>query len=205
MCFGRAFRPASGVAQVSSSTASQVFGILGSNAAFDSPKSERQPVTPTRRTNPTTDLWSVMGRKFARHPQAPQCFPPHSLVDFDLNGKPIANRRVLQVASPLRYDRLDPKVRSRMLSPSRSGVISFGSFQLDPEAGSLTKHGVRVRLPRQPARILKILAQRAGEVVTREELRDELWGSDTFVDFEHGLNAGINKLRQMLGDSAEKP
>ena len=92
-----------------------------------------------------------------------------------------------------------------MLSPSRSGVISFGSFQLDPETGSLEKQGVRVRLPRQPARILKILAQRAGEVVTREELRDELWGSDTFVDFEHGLNAAINKLRQMLGDSAEKP
>src|SRR5581483_7908494 len=53
--------------------------------------------------------------------------------------------------------------------------------------------------------ILKILAQRAGEVVTREELRGELWGSDTFVDFEHGLNAAINKLRQMLDDSAEKP
>ena len=92
-----------------------------------------------------------------------------------------------------------------MLSPSRSGVISFGSFQLDPETGSLEKHGVGVRLPRQPARILKILAQRAGEVVTREELRDELWGSDTFVDFEHGLNAAINKLRQTLDDSAEKP
>src|SRR5689334_3199434 len=92
-----------------------------------------------------------------------------------------------------------------MLSPSRSGVISFGSFQLDPETGSLEKHGARVRLPRQPARILKILAQRAGEVVTREELRAELWGSGTFVDFEHGLNAAINKLRQVLDDSAEKP
>ena len=79
---------------------SQVFGILGSNAAFDCPKSGRQPVTPTRRTNPTTDLWSVMGRKFARPRQAPQCFPPHPLVDFDLNGKPIANRGVLQAASP---------------------------------------------------------------------------------------------------------
>jgi Tol biopolymer transport system component/DNA-binding winged helix-turn-helix (wHTH) protein len=92
-----------------------------------------------------------------------------------------------------------------MLSPSRSGVISFGSFQLDPDTGSLEKHGIRVRLSRQPARILKILAQRAGEVVTREELRAELWGSDTFVDFEHGLNAAINKLRQVLGDSPEKP
>jgi len=92
-----------------------------------------------------------------------------------------------------------------MQSTSRSGVISFGSFQLDSETGYLEKQGVRVRLPRQPARILKILAQRAGEVVTREELRDELWGNDTFVDFEHGLNAAINKLRQVLGDSAEKP
>src|SRR5262252_6102993 len=103
MCFGRAFRPASGVAQVFSAAASQVFGILASNAAFDCPKSGCQPVTPTRRTNPTIDFWSVMGRKFARLPQAPQCFPPHSLVGFDLNSKPIANRRVLKAASPPRY------------------------------------------------------------------------------------------------------
>ena len=92
-----------------------------------------------------------------------------------------------------------------MLSPPPSGVISFGSFQLDPGTGSLEKHGIPVRLPRQPALILKVLAQRAGEVVTREQLREEVWGTDTFVDFEHGLNAAINKLRQTLGDSAEKP
>lgn len=92
-----------------------------------------------------------------------------------------------------------------MLSPPPSGAISFGSFQLDPGTGSLEKHGVPVRLPRQPALILKVLAQRAGEVVTREQLREEVWGADTFVDFEHGLNAAINKLRQTLGDSAEKP
>ena len=92
-----------------------------------------------------------------------------------------------------------------MLSPPPSGTISFGSFQLDPGTGSLEKHGVAMRLPRQPALILKVLAQRAGEVVTREELREEVWGTQTFVDFEHGLNAAINKLRQTLGDSAEKP
>lgn len=92
-----------------------------------------------------------------------------------------------------------------MPSKQQSGVISFGSFQLDPETGSLEKHGVRVRLPRQPARILTFLALRAGSVVTREELREEVWASDTFVDFEHGLNAAINKLRQALGDSADKP
>jgi eukaryotic-like serine/threonine-protein kinase len=92
-----------------------------------------------------------------------------------------------------------------MPSTQQSGVISFGSFQLDPDTGWLEKHGVRVRLARQPARILVFLAQRAGAVITREELRERVWGSDTFVDFEHGLNAAINKLRQTLGDSAEKP
>ena len=78
-------------------------------------------------------------------------------------------------------------------------------FSSIPTTGSLEKHGVRVRLPRQPARILTLLAQRAGTVITREELREQVWASDTFVDFEHGLNAAINKLRQALGDSAEKP
>src|SRR5437763_8817176 len=92
-----------------------------------------------------------------------------------------------------------------MPSKQKSGVISFGSFQLDPDAGSLEKHGVPVRLPRQPALILTLLAQRAGTVITREELREQVWSSDTFVDFEHGLNAAINKLRQVLGDSAERP
>jgi eukaryotic-like serine/threonine-protein kinase len=92
-----------------------------------------------------------------------------------------------------------------MLSLPPSGIISFGAFHLDPSTGSLAKHGVPLRLPRQHALILKLLAQRVGEVVSREQLRDEVWGADTFVDFEHGLNAAINKLRQSLGDSAEKP
>ncbi len=90
-------------------------------------------------------------------------------------------------------------------SPQHFGTIAFGSFQLDPDAGMLKKHGVPLRLARQPARILIILAQRPGEVVSREELRDQVWGANTFVDFEHGLNATINKLRQTLGDSVEKP
>src|SRR4029077_8652358 len=100
MCVGRTFKPATGVAQSASAASSQVFGILGSNAAFDCPKSGRQLVTPTRRTNPTADFWSVMGHKFARPRQTPQCFPPHPLVDFDLNSKPVTKRGVLQAASP---------------------------------------------------------------------------------------------------------
>lgn len=85
------------------------------------------------------------------------------------------------------------------------GALSFGPFRLDLNAGSLEKHNVPLRVGRQPTRILALLAQRPGEVVTREELRQDLWGADTFVDFEHGLNAAINKLRQTLGDSAEHP
>ena len=85
------------------------------------------------------------------------------------------------------------------------GIAFFGPFQLQLAAGLLDKHGVRLRVGRQQARILVALVQRSGKVVTRDELRQTLWTEDTFVDFEHGLNAAINKLRQVLGDSAESP
>lgn len=81
----------------------------------------------------------------------------------------------------------------------------FGSFEVDFRAGELRKHGLRVRLQVQPFQILAMLLDRPGEVVTREELRQALWPSDTFVDFDHGLNNAINRLREALGDSAESP
>jgi TolB-like protein/DNA-binding winged helix-turn-helix (wHTH) protein len=76
---------------------------------------------------------------------------------------------------------------------------------MDLRAGELRKHGVRIRLQAQPFQILGMLIERPGEVVTREELRQALWPSDTFVDFDHGLNNAINRLRETLGDSAENP
>jgi TolB-like protein/DNA-binding winged helix-turn-helix (wHTH) protein/Flp pilus assembly protein TadD len=78
-------------------------------------------------------------------------------------------------------------------------------FELDPRAGELRKHGLRVRLQEQPLRVLEMLLAHPGEVVTREELQKKLWPADTFVDFDHGLNKAINKLREALGDSAESP
>jgi DNA-binding winged helix-turn-helix (wHTH) protein/Flp pilus assembly protein TadD len=87
------------------------------------------------------------------------------------------------------------------LSPSR--VLRFGVFQINLAARELRKHGVRVRLPGQPFCILSILLEKPGEVITREEMRQRLWSSDTFVDFEHGLNSAIKKLRHALGDSPE--
>src|SRR5262245_4034679 len=83
--------------------------------------------------------------------------------------------------------------------------VSFGVFDLDIGTGELRKHGLRVRLQRQPFEVLALLIERAGDVVTREELQQKLWPANTFVDFDHGLNKAINKIREALGDSAEAP
>jgi len=90
---------------------------------------------------------------------------------------------------------------AKSLSPTR--VLRFGVFQVNLAAREIRKHGVRIRLPGQPFCILSILLDRPGEVVTREEIRQRLWASDTFVDFEHSLNSAIKKLRAALGDSPE--
>ena len=87
--------------------------------------------------------------------------------------------------------------------PSPSPVYRFGVFQANLAARELRKHGVRIRLPGQPFCILSMLLEKPGEVVTREEMRQRLWSSDTFVDFEHSLNSAIKKLRAALGDTPE--
>ena len=84
-------------------------------------------------------------------------------------------------------------------------VARFGVFELDLSAGELRKSGVKLRLQGQPFQVLALLLERAGEVVTREELQQKLWPSDTFVDFDHSLNTAINKVREALGDSASSP
>ena len=81
--------------------------------------------------------------------------------------------------------------------------IRFGPFEADFQAGELRKHGAKLKLVGQPLEILAVLLERPGEVVTREELRTKLWPTDAFGDFDHGLNAAVNKLRDALGDSAE--
>src|SRR5215470_10585894 len=88
---------------------------------------------------------------------------------------------------------------------SHTQAIHFGAFELDLRAGELRKQGAKIRLQEQPFQILAMLLERPGQVVTREELRNKLWPTDTFVDFDHGLNKAINKLREALGDSAESP
>lgn len=93
-----------------------------------------------------------------------------------------------------------------MSSPDLSeSVVRFGEFAADLENGELSRNGTKVKLRGQPFEILALLLKRPGRVVTREELRQRLWPSDTFVDFEHGLNAAVNRLRDALDDSAEEP
>jgi Tol biopolymer transport system component/DNA-binding winged helix-turn-helix (wHTH) protein len=87
----------------------------------------------------------------------------------------------------------------------RLDTVRFGDFELDLQSGEIRRNGSRMLLPEQPFRILALLVRRPGELVTRDELRYELWPADTFVDFEHSLNAAIKRLREALGDSATKP
>ena len=91
------------------------------------------------------------------------------------------------------------------MNHNQADSISFGPFILDLHTHELSKHGVKIKLSGQPLEILSLLLQNPGHLVAREQLRDLLWPGDTFVDFDHGLNAAINKLREALNDSAAAP
>ena len=94
-----------------------------------------------------------------------------------------------------------------MAVPEQSGrrLIRFGDFAVDLRAGELFKQGIKIRLQQQPFRVLALLLEHPGEVVTREDLRQAIWPAGTFVEFDVGLDAAIHKLRSALGDSAENP
>ena len=92
-----------------------------------------------------------------------------------------------------------------MLKKGGSATVRFGLFEADLQSGELLRQGAKVRLQEQPFQILGLLLEKPGEVVTREELRARLWPAHTFVDFDHGLNAAIKRLRDALGDSADNP
>ena len=88
---------------------------------------------------------------------------------------------------------------------SPTQVIRFGVFEVDLRAGELRKQGAKVRLQEQPFQVLQVLLEKPGEIVTREELRKRIWPSDTFVDFDGGVNNAIKRLREALGDRADTP
>jgi len=124
--------------------------------------------------------------------------PPRSALECKFKSR----RRGARATPP------NGKLRAAVSTPPRSfpqKIIRFAVFEVDLAAGELRRNGARVRLQEQPFQILAYLLDRAGEVVTREELREKLWPADTFVDFDHSLNTAINKLREALGDSASNP
>ena len=101
--------------------------------------------------------------------------------------------------------RIPTGARLMTVSTAETPTIRFGIFEVDRRSGELRRNGVRVKLQEQPFQILLTLLEHPGEVVTREELRSRLWAEDTYVDFDHSLNAAIRRLRDALGDSAENP
>jgi DNA-binding winged helix-turn-helix (wHTH) protein len=84
-------------------------------------------------------------------------------------------------------------------------IFQFGVFQLDLNEGELRKAGIKVKLQDQPFRVLAVLVEHAGHVVTRDELRQKVWPSNVYVDFDQGLNSAIKKVREALGDAADSP
>jgi cholera toxin transcriptional activator len=87
----------------------------------------------------------------------------------------------------------------------KASLLRFSVFEVNLAAGELRKNGARIRLQEQPFQVLTALLQNAGQVVTRDELREKIWPADTFVDFDHSLNTAVNKIRESLGDSASSP
>lgn len=96
-------------------------------------------------------------------------------------------------------------VSSPLPAAQRSRVARFGIFEADLQACELRKQGRKLRLQGQPFALLAALLDKPGTVISREELRNRLWPADTFVDFDHSLNTAVNKLREVLGDSADNP
>jgi Tol biopolymer transport system component/DNA-binding winged helix-turn-helix (wHTH) protein len=90
-------------------------------------------------------------------------------------------------------------------APILSGKLKFGIFEVDPASGDLRRSGIRIKLQTQPFKLLTILLSQPGKVVSRDELRQQIWGSQTVVDFDHSLGTAVNKVREALGDSAEHP
>jgi len=96
-------------------------------------------------------------------------------------------------------ERLPPYMESPV------SIFRFGPYESRPRTRELYKHGSKVKVRPQPLQLLNLLLSRAGDVLTREELRQQLWSSETFVDFEHSLNTSVKEMRAVLNDSANEP
>src|SRR5882757_6573473 len=98
-----------------------------------------------------------------------------------------------------------PAVEHAVTSAGLTDKVCFGVYELDRDARELRKRGVLIRLQDQPLRVLAILTGRPGEIVTRQELQAQIWGKETFVDFDQSLNKAVNRIREALNDDARTP
>ena len=105
----------------------------------------------------------------------------------------------------IRRDTLLARVMPSPPPNHEARILRSGVFEIDLDSGELRKNGARIRLQEQPFQVLALLLQNAGQVVTRDQLRQQIWPADTFVDFDHSLNTAVNKIRESLGDSASNP
>src|SRR6202790_4587146 len=92
-----------------------------------------------------------------------------------------------------------------MAMPPATRLYKFGAFEADATVGELRRQGVRIKLNAQPFQVLALLLDRPGELLTREDISRELWPDGTFVDYEHGVNSAVNRIREALGDKASNP
>jgi DNA-binding winged helix-turn-helix (wHTH) protein len=116
-------------------------------------------------------------------------------------------RKLLARRGSLTFATKSRPINGEEMSETRfaEAMVCFDVFQVDLRSGELHREGQRVKLQEQPFRVLSLLIERAGDLVTRDELREKLWPADTFVDFDHSLNSAVARLREALRDSAEKP
>ena len=92
-----------------------------------------------------------------------------------------------------------------MTDPSSSRRYRFGAYEADAATGELRRQGLRIKLNARPFQVLLMLIERPGQLLTREEISSELWPDGTFVDYEHGVNSAVNRIREALGDTAGNP
>src|SRR5215475_5744535 len=135
---------------------------------------------------------------------------------FPIDSESSAKSLNLRVLSALRCADLPGATFSLIVdSPARFAPVTsngpssvrlrFDTFEVDLRTGELWRHGIKIRLPEQSFRVLQVLIERPGEMVSRDELKQILWPADTFVDFDHGVNTAVKKIRGVLGDSSERP
>src|SRR5678815_5423369 len=113
--------------------------------------------------------------------------------------------RRLHIHPPGAYNIMDGRAASTPTPGPDQRILRFGMFELDLRTGELRKGGLLVKLQQQPFKVLSLLAAQAGELVTRDDLRREIWGGDAYVDFDQGLNFCIKQIRSALGDQADAP